>query len=114
MSRRFHALAMTAVLAATMAVAPPARAQAPTPEPPNPQAPAPDTPNEPLKPPEPPAELPRLHGNTTLSIDKLFEALKIAPTDESAKFVENRIWAAWLAAGGDTANLLMGRVKTAL
>jgi tetratricopeptide (TPR) repeat protein len=38
----------------------------------------------------------------------------VAPTDESAKYVENRIWALWLAAGGDTGNLLMSRVKTAM
>ena len=44
----------------------------------------------------------------------MFEALKIAPDDESAKYIENRIWAIWLASGSDTANLLMGRVKTAM
>ena len=33
---------------------------------------------------------------------------------ESAKQVENRIWALWIASGSDTANLLMGRVKTAI
>jgi tetratricopeptide (TPR) repeat protein len=44
----------------------------------------------------------------------LFEALKIAPSDESAKFVENRIWALWLSSGGDTAGLLMTRVKIAV
>ena len=32
------------------------------------------------------------HGDPKLNLDKLFEALKIAPSDESAKFVENRIW----------------------
>ena len=42
------------------------------------------------------------------------QTLKIAPSDESAKYVENRIWSLWLAAGGDTATLLMGRVKTAM
>jgi len=64
---------------------------------------------------EPPANLPRPQtGDSKINIDKLFEALKIAPTEESAKYVENRIWALWLAAGGDTSNLLMGRVKTAM
>src|SRR2546425_698496 len=43
-----------------------------------------------------------------------FKALKVAPDDESAKYIENRIWAIWLASGSDTANLLMGRVKTAI
>jgi tetratricopeptide (TPR) repeat protein len=64
---------------------------------------------------EPPANLPRPQaGDSKINIDKLFEALKIAPTEESAKYVEGRIWALWLAAGGDTSNLLMGRVKTAM
>src|SRR6516225_9118765 len=45
---------------------------------------------------------------------ELFEALKAAPDDESAKYIENRIWAIWLASASDTANLLMGRVKTAV
>src|SRR6516164_358855 len=68
---------------------------------------------EPPKPIEPPAKLPHPQaGDPQLNLDKLFEALKIAPTDESAKFVENSIWSLWLAAGGDTATLLMGRVKT--
>jgi sulfate transport system permease protein len=44
----------------------------------------------------------------------LFEALKVAPDDDSAKYVENRIWAIWLGSPSDTANLLMGRVKTAV
>lgn len=122
MSKRFHVLAFTAAVAAMMALTLPARAQAPHADPPQPQIPDTPTPplpgpdgpnNEPLKPPEPPHELPRV-GNQVLGIDKLFEALKIAPTNDSAKYVENRIWALWLAAGGDTANLLMTRVKTAV
>src|SRR5205814_1911890 len=114
----------TAVLAATLAMALPARAQAPNADPPTPQVPdvptppgpgpGPDGPNgEPLKPPEPPADLPPRH-TVVLGIDKLFQALKVAPTDDSAKYVENRIWALWLTAGGDTANMLMTRVKTAM
>ena len=50
----------------------------------------------------------------TQNLDRLFEALKIAPDDDSAKYVEGRIWAIWLASASDTANLLMGRVKTAI
>lgn len=70
---------------------------------------------EPPKPIEPPSALPRaLHGDRTKNLDRLFEALKIAPDDESAKYVENRIWAIWLASPSDTANLLMGRVKAAV
>jgi hypothetical protein len=123
MSKRIPILALTAVLAATLAVTLPARAQAPNadpPAPPGPQVPDvptppghPDVPGEPLKPPEPPSELPARH-TVVLGIDKLFEALKVAPTDDSAKYVENRIWALWLTAGGDTANMLMTRVKTAM
>jgi tetratricopeptide (TPR) repeat protein len=64
---------------------------------------------------EPPSNLPRAQrGDKTQNLDRLFEALKIAPDDESAKYIENRIWAIWLASGSDTANLLMGRVKTAI
>jgi tetratricopeptide (TPR) repeat protein len=48
------------------------------------------------------------------NIDFLFEALKIAPDDETARLVENRIWALWLASGSDTADLLMSRVKSAI
>jgi tetratricopeptide (TPR) repeat protein len=69
---------------------------------------------EPLKPIEPPSTLPRpQHGDKTQNLDRLFDALKVAPDDESAKYVENRIWALWLASSSDTANLLMGRVKAA-
>jgi tetratricopeptide (TPR) repeat protein len=64
---------------------------------------------------EPPASLPRAQrGDKAQNLDRLFEALKVAPNDESAKYIENRIWAIWLASGSDTANLLMGRVKTAM
>jgi tetratricopeptide (TPR) repeat protein len=69
---------------------------------------------EPLKPLEPPGSLPRVQrGDKTQNLDRLFAALKVAPDDESAKYIENRIWAIWLASSSDTANLLMGRVKTA-
>jgi tetratricopeptide (TPR) repeat protein len=71
--------------------------------------------SEPLKPVEPPSTLPRVQrGDKTQNVDRLFEALKVAPDDESAKYVENRIWAIWLASTSDTANLLMGRAKTAV
>jgi tetratricopeptide (TPR) repeat protein len=142
MAKRFHALFVAALLATLPAAS--ALAQAPNAQGPNTQAPsaqapnvqAPDgtepkvdpTPEPKIAPPEPkigpnpepklvepPANLPRPQtGDSKINIDKLFEALKIAPTEESAKYVENRIWALWLAAGGDTSNLLMGRVKTAM
>jgi tetratricopeptide (TPR) repeat protein len=47
-------------------------------------------------------------------IDFLFGALKAAPDETSAKAIEDRIWAHWLASGSDTVNLLMARVKTAV
>src|SRR5947208_7193804 len=62
-----------------------------------------------------PDKLPRAaRGDRTKNLDFLFEALKAAPDADSAKLVEGRIWALWLASGSDTADLLMGRVKTAL
>ena len=137
MAKRFHALFVAALLATIPAAS--ALAQAPNAQAPNAQAPevkppdgtepkvdpSPEPKIAPPEPPigpkpepklvEPPANLPRPQaGDPNINIDKLFEALKIAPTEESAKYVENRIWALWLAAGGDTSNLLMGRVKTAM
>jgi len=65
--------------------------------------------------PEPPRNLPRLQGSDkALSLDRLFEALKMAPDVESAKYIEGRIWARWLQSRSDTANLLMTRVKSAM
>jgi tetratricopeptide (TPR) repeat protein len=69
---------------------------------------------EPLKPVEPPTTLPRVQHAEKAQLERLFEALKLAPDEESAKFFENRIWAIWLNSPSDTANLLMGRVKTAI
>ena len=62
-----------------------------------------------------PKDLPRpQQGDRTRNLDFLFGALKAAPDPDSAKQVENRIWALWIASGSDTANLLMGRTKTAI
>ena len=47
-------------------------------------------------------------------IDFLFEALKAAPNESAAKAISDRIWNLWLASGGDTTNLLMGRVRIAV
>ncbi|MCC6776265.1 MAG: tetratricopeptide repeat protein [Hyphomicrobiales bacterium] len=97
MSCRFRMLACVAVLVAAVS---PLAAQDVHPERP--------------KPLEPPATLPKpQRGDKTHNLDRLFEALKVAPDQESAKFVENRIWAIWLSSPSDTANLLMGRAKTA-
>ena len=63
---------------------------------------------------EPPSDVPKAQrGDRTRSIDFLFEALKAAPDDDSAKAIENRIWALWLSSGSDTADLLMARAKQA-
>lgn len=62
----------------------------------------------------PPAEVPKApRGDRTRNIDFLFEALKIAPDDDSAKAVEGRIWALWTISSSDTADLLMTRAKAA-
>jgi tetratricopeptide (TPR) repeat protein len=121
MSQRFHALALAAVTTAGLVLSARVLAQAPDPGPPAAQSPDAQPPathppiGEAPKPIEPPSNLPRpQHGDRVQNLDKLFEALKIAPSDESAKFVENRIWALWLASGGDTAGLLMSRVKIAV
>jgi tetratricopeptide (TPR) repeat protein len=64
---------------------------------------------------EPPAKLPRAEkGDPTRNLDFLFEALKLAPDDATAKAIEQRIWALWFVSKSDTANLLMTRVRTAV
>jgi len=64
--------------------------------------------------PDAPDKLPRApRGDRFKNLDFLFEALKAAPDADSAKLVEGRIWALWIASGSDTADLLMTRVKTA-
>jgi tetratricopeptide (TPR) repeat protein len=64
---------------------------------------------------EPPAHPPKPpRGDRVRNLDFLFGALKAAPDDASAKHIEDRIWALWLASGSDTCNLLMTRVKTAV
>src|SRR3954453_9125337 len=64
---------------------------------------------------ETPDKLPRVpRGDRIKNLDFLFEALKVAPDADSAKLVEGRIWALWLASGSDTTDLLMSRVKAAM
>jgi tetratricopeptide (TPR) repeat protein len=99
MTARFAALCLAVVLAAPLA-GPDARAQA--------QAPAPGAAAV-----EPDKAPPEKKADRGRSIDFLFEALKAAPDAETAKLVESRIWALWLASGSDTADLLMSRVKEA-
>ncbi len=63
----------------------------------------------------PPKKLPHVrHGDRAHNIDFLFGALKAAPDDETAKAIEQRIWALWMHSRSDTANLLMTRVQKAI
>jgi tetratricopeptide (TPR) repeat protein len=107
MTQRFHRVLSSALIALAVALVIPALAQ--TPE----LAPPPGA--EPPKPVEPPKDLPKAQrGDPKRNLDRLFAALKAAPTAEAAKYIEGNIWATWAAAGGDTAALLMGRVRTAV
>jgi tetratricopeptide (TPR) repeat protein len=65
---------------------------------------------------QPPQKLPHVRRGVdpTKNLNFLFGALKAAPDTETAKAIENRIWALWLISGSDTANLLMTRVHTAV
>ena len=64
---------------------------------------------------QPPRKLPHVqHGNSTHNLDFLFGALKVAPDDVTAKAIEQRIWALWVATRSDTTTLLMSRVQTAI
>jgi tetratricopeptide (TPR) repeat protein len=76
----------------------------------------PDQPHGPaIEPMQPPKDLPKAQkGDRTRNLDFLFGALKAAPDADTAKQVEARIWALWIASGSDTANILMGRVRTAV
>ena len=64
---------------------------------------------------QPPDKLPHVqHGNSKYNLDFLFGALKVAPDDVTAKAIEQRIWALWIASRSDTTTLLMSRVQTAV
>jgi tetratricopeptide (TPR) repeat protein len=96
MRRRFKILRLAAIMAAAALVCGPVQA-------------------EPGAIPDAPDKLPKAaRGDRTKNLDFLFEALKAAPDADSAKLVEGRIWALWLASGSDTTDLLMTRVKTAI
>ena len=98
MKARFPLVACSAALAilALSTLAPAALAQSPR-----------DWPSAPANPP------PAGGRSQTFSLDTLFNALKIAPDEASAKAIEDRIWAIWISSGSDTCNLLMSRVKDA-
>jgi len=102
MRSRFSPFAVAAMLAAPLFAAVPATAQV------KPDAPAaPDW----VKP-RGDAQRPE-HGERSYSLDTLFEALKVAPDEASAKAIEDRIWALWMVSGSDTCNVLMSRAKMA-
>ena len=63
----------------------------------------------------PPKKLPHVaHGKTAQNLDFLSGALKVAPDDETAKAIEQRIWATWAVTRSDTTALLMSRAQTAM
>lgn len=108
--RSFIVIVPAIVAAALVFAAAPAFAQAP------PVSPHPEL-GPGAKPPwvEPPKDLPRVRrGDQTKNLDFLFGALKVAPDEDSAKSIEERIWAQWMTSGSDTANLLMNRAKQAV
>ncbi|MGD9924825.1 MAG: tetratricopeptide repeat protein [Pseudorhodoplanes sp.] len=61
---------------------------------------------------QPPDTLPKVGRGQ--DIERLFGALKTAPSAEAAKAVEARIWAVWMISPSDTATLLMSRVRAAV
>ncbi len=62
----------------------------------------------------PPSDLPRVErGEPSYSLNTLFDALKVAPDDASAKAIEDRIWSLWKVSGSDTCTLLMSRARAA-
>jgi tetratricopeptide (TPR) repeat protein len=102
MRSRFSSFIVAALLAAPLFTETPATAQG------KPDAPAaPDW----VKP-RGDAQRPE-RGERTYNLDTLFEALKIAPDESSAKAIEDRIWALWMVSGSDTCNILMSRAKMA-
>jgi tetratricopeptide (TPR) repeat protein len=108
MRPRFPTSAAAAALALAL-LAPSGQALAQAVQPPSPGQ------GEAIEPMQPPSDLPRpQRGDRVRNLEFLFDALKAAPDADTAKQVENRIWALWLASGSDTANLLMTRAKAAI
>jgi tetratricopeptide (TPR) repeat protein len=65
-----------------------------------------------MDPPSPSTRPPR--NDRMHNLDFLFGALKVAPDEDSAKAIADRIWGVWIGSGGDTTNLLISRVRTAI
>ena len=63
----------------------------------------------------PPKKLPHVpRAKSAQNLDFLFGALKVAPDDDTAKAIEQRIWATWAMTRSDTTALLMSRAQTAM
>ncbi len=108
MRARFPSL-LAAAFAATVLLAAPVFAA-----PDAPLVPKPETPNTGHWA-KPPAKLPRVaKSHRATRLDRLFEALRTAPDEGTAKAIEIRIWATWMVSPSDTANLLMQRVRVAI
>ena len=107
MRTRFPApvFCLLATAAMTVALALPAAAQ------PQPNLPTPEK-QAPIVAPKDLPHVPR--GNRLQDLEFLFGALKAAPDEQTAKAVEQRIWAVWVISRSDTTNLLMTRVRTAV
>jgi tetratricopeptide (TPR) repeat protein len=78
------------------------------------QDPGANPPKQQKKLPEAPSKLPKVGADRTRGLDFLLGALKAAPDEASAKYVEARIWALWMQTPSDTAALLMARAKFAM
>jgi tetratricopeptide (TPR) repeat protein len=79
------------------------------------QGPGYGAPGQQKKLPDAPGKLPKLgSADRNRGLDFLLGALKAAPDEESAKYVEARIWALWAQTPSDTAALLMTRAKLAM
>ena len=79
------------------------------------QGPGADAPKQQKTLPEAPGKLPKVgSADRNRGLDFLFGALKAAPDEDSAKYVEARIWALWMQTPSDTAALLMARAKVAM
>jgi tetratricopeptide (TPR) repeat protein len=97
----------SAILVAALLVASPLPALA--------QGPGTDAPKQQKTLPDAPAKLPKVgSADRNRGLDFLFGALKAAPDEDSAKYVEARIWALWMQTPSDTAALLMARAKAAM
>ncbi len=101
--RCLRAVAVGSLIAASLAITSAAQSQEPRSAPRQSQKSSPDS----AKP-----QKPRVVEKR--SLDFLFGALKTAPDEASAKYVEGQIWSLWTQTRSDTTALLMLRAKTAM